>query len=145
MSNTVRSDIAFKPLNGSDPSTIYELVNGDLIAVHFAATRTSVNSLDCYIAAWLVDGDGDPQANVDSAGVPVLVEFRHNAPMREVTALGAQGIASAMLALVLGDTPTDPPVIPWGDSILSEVNIQNAIAMARATSELIDLTPGVSQ
>lgn len=134
VTHIVRSDIALKPLNGTDPLVIHELPGGDLVAVHFAATRTPINTLDCYIAAWLVDADGDAQASIDQ---PVLVAFRHNAPMHEVTALGAQGIATAMLDLVMGEV-ADPPVIPWGDAVRSELNINNAITMARAAGQIID-------
>lgn len=123
------------------PGAVFLLDTGDLVAVHYSAKRTPANTLSCRALAWLVDADGDAQATVDAAGKAIVVDFKHNAPAQQLSALTANGLAATLRDLVLGEPPADPenPPIRWSQELRDEVNIRYAIATARATGETIDL------
>lgn len=141
MSYTQRDDIPLKPL---DALVVAQLVvelddTHDLVALHYVATRTNGNTLSCHGRAWLLDADGDPQANVDSAQRPVLAQFKHNASAAQLAALGADTLAQEVTRLVLGEPAADPPPIPWPQDVRDSVSIRNAIAVARASGPVADL------
>lgn len=159
MSYTIRPDVTLKPLAFTrqrpvsqiwdsfnyEPSAVFELDNGDLIAMHYSAKRiTETNMLSCLAVAWLVDADGDAQG-VDGDGdgpdeqQAIFVEFRHNAPPYEIEALTTPGIAAALRDLVLGVPATDPPAIAWSDELRQQTSIRSAITTARAVGEIFDL------
>lgn len=140
MTYIVRDDVPLKPLNRDiTAQAVVELDTGDLVAIHYDASRTAGNTLSCHGRAWLVDADGDPQANVDAASVPVLTEFKHNATAQQLAALGASAIAQEVTRLVLGEPAADPAPIPWPQSIRDGVSIRNAIVVARASGALADI------
>lgn len=140
MTYTVRDDIALKPLRvGIAPSAVVELDTGDLVALRYEASRTHVNTLACHAMAWLVDADGDAQANVDSRSVPVMTEYRHNASAVELAQIGAETLATELTRLVLGEH-VEPSPIPWPQSTRDAASIRNAIAVARASGELGDIS-----
>lgn len=159
MSYTIRNDVTFKPLEfhrqrpvsqeydffSYEPSAVFELDNGDLIAMHYSAKRiTETNMLSCLAVAWLVDADGDVQGvDGDGAGPEpqraIYVEFRHNSPPQQIEALTTPGIAAAMRDLVLGEPATDPPAIAWADELRQQTSVRSAITTARAVGEIFDL------
>lgn len=141
MTYTVRDDVALKPLRvGVMPSVIVELDTSDLVALRYEASRTHVNTLSCQAIAWLVDADGDAQANVDGRNVPVMTEYRHNASAVQLADLSAETLATELTRLVLGEPATEPSPIPWPQSTRDAASIRNAIAVARASGELGDIS-----
>jgi hypothetical protein len=138
MTYQTRSDVPLKPLRQIQAQAVVELDDtGDLVAIHYEAVRTAGNTLSCQASAWLIDADGDPQATVDAAGVPVFSEFRHNASAAQLARLGCEALAGALTRLVLGEPADD--VIPWPQDIRDSVSIRNAIAVARASGPLADI------
>lgn len=135
MTHTPRPDIPLKPhpLVAIEPQAVVELDTGAMVALAYSATPTTRTTLACLIAAWLVDTDGDPQA---VAGVPVLSQYPHTADVQQIAVLGAQGIADALQALVLGEPQA---AIPVHTQLASEVSIRNVIAVALASGQPIDI------
>lgn len=133
MTYALRTDIPLLPAaeHGPMPQAIFELANGDLVALLVTKSVTLATSLECVARAWLVDAQGDPQA---VAGLPVGTAFTHTADVTQISALGVQGIADALRDLVLGE----PPGIPWGAAIRAQVSIQNIITVARAAGTPVD-------
>lgn len=129
----------YEPSTVFEPNAVYELSTGSLAAVYYSAKRTPANTLSCHCVAWMVDDDGDPQSNVDFAGIPICVDFKHNSSAHELRTLGASGLAAELVNLVLGEIPSDPPAIPWAQEIFDSVNLKNAITVAQATGPIADL------
>ena len=143
MSYINRTDIPLVATFGEEPQAVFELDNGDLIAVKFNAVSTAQNTLSCNMKAWLVDADGDAQ-QLAGTGREIVTEFTHNASPAQIMGMGLQGVAVAMRDLLLGEMPGETPSIPWGDQLRQEVSIRNSIAMAQAMGEVVDLTIDVT-
>lgn len=138
MSYTARTDITLKPgaSAAAMPQVVFELENGDLVALRVTTAVTPMTTLECVAHAWLVDEQGDLQAVEGQP--PVLVGFTHTADVTQLAVLGVQGIADALRDLVLGEPASDPPAIPWADALRAQVSIRNAITIARAAGTPID-------
>lgn len=157
MSYTARTDVPLRllavmppahaknlPDEYFQPSAVFELDTGDLVAFYYAAKRTPTNMLSCHLVAWLVDDNGDAQANVDAAEVPIVINFKHNASNQQLALLGASGLAAALRDMVLGEPVPENPPIPWSQEMRDELNVRYAIAAARATGDTIDLVTAVA-
>ena len=133
MTYALRTDVPLLPAgeNGPVPQAIFQLANGDLVALLVTTAVTLATTLECVARAWLVDDQGDLQG---VAGVPVQTAFTHTADVAQISTLGVQGIADALRDLVLGESPA----IPWGAAVRAQVSIQNLITIARAAGTPID-------
>lgn len=144
MTYSLRTDIPLTPhpLVAAAPQGVFELDNGDLVALAITTAPTHAATLACLACAWLVDAEGDPKGvDVDADAqpdAPVLVRFPHTADVHQLTTLGVQGIADALRDMVLGEAPTDPPAIPWAAQLRAEASIRNRITVARAAGQIID-------
>lgn len=138
---TNRSDIQATSIVRSDdvlaPIAVYELEDGHLVAVSFAQSRTPANTLSCHVAAWQIGVEGAPVVVDDDDGL-VLVETTHNATAQQIAELGVQGIAQAMVELVLGVEAGEAPPIPWSDQHRQTINIRTAITVAQAMNATIE-------
>lgn len=99
---------------------VVELDTGELVAVR--CTLQVVGAVVHYHAtARVIDETGAPVN--DAAGRSIARELRHQAR----GAASVDAITEACIAAVLGD-PQD--VVPWGDDLLIDVSIREAIALA---------------
>lgn len=99
---------------------VVELDTGELVAAR--CVRQVVGAVVHYHAtARVIDEAGEPVR--DAAGQPVARELRHQAR----GAASVDAITEACISAVLGE-PQD--VVPWGDDLLIDVSIREAIALA---------------
>lgn len=110
-----------------------ELDTGTLAAVR--CDRKRVDAGVCYFAqARAVDATGaDLQ---DSAGRPVVTQFKHVVPVEQVDAIGDDAITRECLLAVMGEplTPRNDgsglALFPWPDAVLTGVSLRVSIAAA---------------
>lgn len=142
MTYTARTNIPLVAQGNHTPQAVFELDTGDLVAIQFTSARTPQHSLACKMVAWQVEQDGTATPVDDDDGV-VLVALPYNVDIGNLDkAGGLNAVAAAMLALVLGEPPPDPQVIKWRGEVIVEASIRNAIAVARAMTETVDLAGG---
>lgn len=135
MSHNYRNDIPKKNAMDRAPTSHVELSNGDLVALSVVLGSIEGDVLPCFIYAWLVDAEGDPQQDANSR--LITVSAAHSVTSEQAIALGAPRVIAALHDMVLGVDNDDVPV---RESHRASCSIQGRIALARFMGEVKDLT-----
>lgn len=107
-------------IEADEGEQVVELDTGELVAVRCALQVVGA-VVHYHATARVIDEAGD--SVIDAAGRPITRELRHQAR----GAAEVDAITGACIAAVLGE-PQE--VVQWGDDLLTDVSIREAIALA---------------
>ena len=106
------------PVNPGE--SVAETPEGDLVAVS-CVRRVHGAVVHYHAVARAIEADGSQR--VDSVGTPIIRELRHQAR----GASQVESITADCERAVLGETPQ---LVRWGEDLLADVSIREAIALA---------------